>query len=245
LADLEHDWFWPDTHGKYVERGLWVASLNALREQQPHRLILGGDWLDLHEISRWNAAQRKRMMWHEVNAAIEPERDFGRRMLDEIRSVYLGEIRFTGGNHDYDRLVEWLPDGELWDWLGMTQAGVICHNRAGFYVRPEHLVLHGNFAGKTATKAHWQHFGGSGWHGHKHEYQVCSAVYPDGRQDEWTGSPAMCRLDVDYLPGGAGVAKWHQGWLAGVFDRVRCVGTDVARWDASMQRLVLRGEVYR
>ena len=104
LADLEQAWYWPDQHGHYVEPKLWQASLNAIREHQPHRLILGGDWLDLHPISRWNAAQRKRMQWYEVSRECEGERDFGRRMLDELRNVYSGPNDWKGRNHDLDRL---------------------------------------------------------------------------------------------------------------------------------------------
>lgn len=243
LSDLEQVFFWSDQHGYYLEQRLWDASLLALRELQPDRLILGGDWLDLHVISRWNATQRARMAWYDVRDKVQDECDLGKRRLAQIRDVYGGQIDFTAGNHDMERLVPWLPEAEAIQWLGLEAAGVNCYNRAGFKLRPDFLVCHGNFVGISATKKHWQHFGGSGWHGHKHEYQVHSTEYAlRGIKEEWTGAPCMVRRDYEYGPGGAGMANWSQGWLLGTFDRLGCLGTDVARWQDG--KLLVRGELY-
>lgn len=239
--DVEQVWGWFDLHIPYHDVSLFNASLRALKEQQPDHLILGGDGMDLPLISRWTATQRERMQWYEVDAQLQEERHTWFACLDAIRNVYSGPMSYTWGNH-CERLDSWLPRDTAADWMGLTTNHIQVHNRAGFHIRPGHLCLHGDYASTNATKKHWDAHGDSGWHGHVHRYQVHSKAYPSGKMEEWVGAPAMCRTDMDYGPGGAGNGNWHQGWLLGAFDRKRCLGTDVAKWDG--EYLAVRGERY-
>ena len=180
----------------------------------------------------------------EVHNHIRKETDeWKRTVLSRVREVFHGQLDYTEGNHT-QRLREWVGEENVSEWMGLDEYNVTYHTRAGVYLKPEFLVKHGDYATKETAKKEYMENRCSGWSGHVHRYQQYGETFPDtGKRYTWTSAPTMSRLDYDYGPGSAGLARWDQGFLvgtlgSGVYDN----HTDLARyWDG---KLTIRGEVY-
>lgn len=238
-----HSWF--DIHVPFHEPALLDAALTALKDQKPHRLILGGDLADYSLISRFSLSERKAMKEWEVFEKVKGESDEAKRVLDRIRMVHSGPIEFVEGNH-CQRLREWLgSEQQASEWMGLAEHGVTYHSRAGFWLRQDYLVKHGDYVPKHTALKEFQENHCGGQSGHKHTDQKHVEVFPaTGKKFVWNSAPCMCRLDYDYGPGGSGLARWPQGILDGSFSTTDPYDYDVRVGSWWKGNLHLNGERY-
>lgn len=248
-----------DLHGEFREEKLFQAQLRVIQDLAPDLVVLGGDIDNFDIISRWQHKVLNRMTPLQIFKAIRKEIDEGRGIRERVRAAAeagLGSgvvIIEVEGNHG-DRLRKYLSDDlqEGWEtskeWRCLDETLDHYYNRAGVYIRPDFLVRHGSTTAQYPASKEYRDNKVSGWTGHLHNYHV-HAEPPHVLKDEryiHTVAPASCRLDYNYGPGNAGMARWHQGMLVGSFsasnphDHV----TDVALWDRATEKLRLRGKLY-
>lgn len=240
-----------DLHGKHHVLELLGAGLRFCREWEPHRIVIGGDLWDFDTLSRWSKEKRGRLTELELRRIIKSERDDGTNILKRIRKKFPDtEIIVVEGNHD-QRYREWLTGDPHEGWeearkdLGLDDLGIPYYNRAGFFLRQDFGIRHGARLTVHAAKAEYDHNHISGWTGHKHDDQKWVEVFPEsGKLYEHHVAPCMCHLDAAYRTGHAGLMRWPQGFLTGLFHPVNPYehSTQVARWFGG--RLMVHGQVY-
>ena len=83
----------PDTHIRSVDETAWAVMLNSARLFRPHRIIILGDFLDMHSTSR-HAKDPNRDMQLEV------EIEAANAALDQLDSLGATHKHFLEGNHE-------------------------------------------------------------------------------------------------------------------------------------------------
>ena len=132
-----------------------------------------------------------------------------------------------------------------YEWLEIDSLGCNYYNRAGFYLRPEFLVKHGDYTTIHTAKKEYMEEQCGGWSGHKHtDGKHCEAFPKLGKRHQWNSVPCMVNLDANYGSGNAGLMRWQQGIVVGSFSTVNqhLYNTDVGVWFDG--KLMLRGDVY-
>jgi len=212
-----------DLHGFWYDPDLFKAQLNAVEWLQPDAVVFGGDEHDYSDISRWSKVKLRRMHFNDIYNSIKDENDhvcnkFWAPMRKIVGSdtIVIGmdsnhgqRIReqMSDDLHEADRLMrEWMRVDEYLDHFA---------NRAGVYIAEDFLVSHGSSTAMHAAKAEFVSSGVSGWSGHVHTISLhAERPLPEkGIAHVHTKAPASCRLDYDYGPGHAGLARWHRGML--------------------------------
>lgn len=241
-----------DLHRPQQDSQLWLKSMNAMKDVRPHRYIIGGDATDNALISRWQQKKREGMPQGKVDRMVRKDLEkFANGIFGEIRNIDPDAvIDFCEGNHD-ERARLWMDDdleagiAEFRSAMLMDEYDVNWHPRAGFRLREEFIVRHGNYTVMHNAKKEFDTTKCGGWSGHKHHRTHWEETHHEtGRRWEWTVAPVMSRVDYDYGPGQSGMAPWPQGFLVGDFSTFDQYDyhTDVARYWRG--KLLLRGRAY-
>lgn len=211
--------FVSDIHVPYDDPAAVKATLALIESVQPHRVVLNGDIADFFQLSRFNKSlERIDLLQDEIDAA----NAIRRAVREAAPNAVLDE---TQGNHDH-RIISYveanaraltslraLDPAAL---FGYGELEINWHPGAGFLLRPNFLVKHGDVvrgeAGATA-KAELLKAGISGISGHTHRLATYRrAGYGPPRQ--WTEQGGLMRLDPDYI---TGPPNWTQGIVVGEF----------------------------
>ncbi|HEY6019772.1 MAG TPA: metallophosphoesterase [Candidatus Paceibacterota bacterium] len=212
--------FVPDIHIPYQDHGLVDSCLNLISSLDPDRVVLLGDVLDFHAISRWNAGMDRL-------DNLQDEIDEAKGLLARIRErAQRADIHWTEGNHDERldkyiateaRALKSLRSLSMSEQLGLKDLEITYHHGQGFRLRPEFLVKHGTMIRKGAgasAKAECMSAGISGISGHTHRL---APWRQDGyRSLQWNEAGTLSRLDPPYHPG---APDWRQGMCIGFFGK--------------------------
>jgi predicted phosphodiesterase len=187
MRDFEKWVILPDVHRPFHNETLWVKVLQYIRDVQPYGVILGGDYLDLYTLGRWNKGSLARLK----DLDLGYEYDDGKKGIDELEEVLpAGCARhYLFGNHEdrFFRFVEDTDNAKLGgalrhpaDALGLWDRGWTVHEnwKDGFVQLGEYMqVMHGQYTNKYAAAKHLQEFKTSVIFGHSHRFQA----HYDGR----------------------------------------------------------------
>lgn len=204
-----------DIHIPYHSIEALTAALDYCKKEKPDALILNGDALDFHGLSRFNKDPRKKNFAQELET--------WRQMFDAFQRTLKCKIYYKLGNHEerYEHYL-WMKAGEL---IGVEEFELSALLRA----RAKGIEVIG---GKTIIKAgslniiHGHEFGGSvfspvniarglylkgkvsAMQGHNH--QVSEHTEPDMNGEIVTtwSLGCMCELHPEYLP----INKWAHGF---------------------------------
>ena len=241
-----------DLHRPQHDALLWLKSMEVMKEIRPHRYVIGGDGSDFSLISRWQEKRRAGMPQGKVDRMVRNDMaKFAEGVFGEIRKIDPDAvIDFCEGNHD-ERARLWMDDDletgieEFKSAMQFDQYDVNWHPRAGFRLRDEFIIRHGNYTVMHNAKKEFDTTKCGGWSGHKHQRTFWEETHHETmRRWEWTVAPVMSRVDYDYGPGQSGLAQWPQGFLLGMFSTRNQYDyhTEVARyWD---HKLMVRGNIY-
>lgn len=243
-----------DLHYPRQHKRLWGLTMDALDEVRPHRVVIGGDATDNPLISRWQERKRQGMPQGKVTKMAKKD-------LEHFAHIVFGDLRdrlgpdvvidFCEGNHD-ERARLWFDDDlqagidDFREAMMMTDYNVNWHPRAGFKLRDQFIIKHGNYTIMHNAKKEFDSSKCGGWSGHKHHRTHWEETHHEThRRWEWVVAPVMSRVDYDYGPGQSGLAPWPQGFLLGDFSTKDQFDhhTDVARyWKGT---LMCRGKQYK
>lgn len=242
-----------DLHNPHMHKRLWNLSMGAMHDVLPNRIVIGGDATDNSLISRWEAHKRQGMPQGKITKMVRVDLEqFAHKIFGDIRDN-LGDdvvIDFCEGNHD-ERARLWFDDDlvagveDFMDAMKMDEYNVNWHPRAGFRLRDQFIVKHGDYTIMHNAKKEYDQNKCGGWSGHKHHRTHWEETkHETNRRWEWVVAPVMSRVDYNYGPGQSGLAPWPQGFLVGDFSTTDQFDyhTDVARyWKGT---LMLRGQQY-
>lgn len=208
----------PDTHAPYEDKRAVSVFITALATVQPAELMILGDFLDCKAPARWS-----RGLAEEYVFSLEEEAAAGIRILERIRAVYRGPIRFLLGNHE-DRIQNYIEKyAPALIGVARTVPELLEFERFGvelmdqpYGIAPGVRAIHGKrlsstqqAAGQSAYKERMR-MGHSIVQGHTHRLGV--GWDTQERSRFWL--EAGCLLDLrkaDYLDF-RGVANWQQGF---------------------------------
>lgn len=206
--------FATDLHGDMQDESAVAALLDFTSRWKPHEKIFGGDLFDFRALRKSaSAEERSESMRFDVAA--------GLRFLADFRpQIYLR------GNH-CERLWQLAEFGSGveadYAQQGAREVEVRCsklrckilpyHKRDGIYSLGKLKLLHGFFAGVTATRQHALTYGEC-LHGHTHAIDQASVAGLDRRIARGVG--ALCKLDMPYNSRMPSTLRHAHGWAYGV-----------------------------
>lgn len=216
--DIERIAFIPDIHIPYQDESLVSSALRFVRRVKPHRVVLLGDLVDFHSISRWNSAQER---LDDLQDELDEAQDFLARLRKASGDA---PIELVEGNHDLRmrtyvaenaRALTSLRSLKYEQLLGLQDHRVNYYPGHGFLLRPNFVVKHGNMIRKgsgQSAKAEALAANASGISGHTHRlgrYRL------DGYAPlEWWEAGTLSRVDAPYV---VGPPDWEQGMVYGHF----------------------------
>lgn len=164
----------PDTHVPFEDKKAWNCALRAIREVQPQRIVIIGDFLDCLTVSHFpRLPSRVQLLQYEIKR--------GREALDRITDAApKAKVVYCCGNHEL-RLEKYLAQKapelfgliDIPDLLGVTKRGwtwVPYRNHVTFgKVAYSHDL---GYSGKSATSRCLDSFGGNIVTGHVHSAGV-------------------------------------------------------------------------
>jgi hypothetical protein len=219
-----------DTHSQFLDPFVWIAFQSAIRDLRPDGVLFNGDILEGAEISR----HPKIPGWTE---SLQSEFDFAREMIRQVRenAGHRGDIFWTGGNHDVDRLASYLTqtapglaslrDLRIDRQLGLDEyavrlftGGTIASPRGtedarpGFLLFGHYRIHHGTRLGATPAVEELRDAGRSGQSGHVHRASQAWATNERQEAISWMTTPAGCRHEVGraYMKGTT--TGWQRGF---------------------------------
>lgn len=211
-----------DSHIPFHDKKLFKLFYEFLADFKPDRLIIGGDFVDFWEVSKFSRVPR----W---GKALREEIEDSRAILQEIRQhVPNTKIEYIEGNHEF-RLRSYLmrQAPELYSLEGMSlpeQLHLPQMDIPFYAVKPgaSHFIDNyikvgqlyvGHFntvsqhAGYTAKNI-VDKKGISILQGHTHRYGVNCRRLADGKQLIGIENFCMCSLTPDYIAD----PNWQSGW---------------------------------
>lgn len=211
--------FITDIHAPYHDSGALQSALEVVRAVQPDRLVNMGDTADFFQISRfWDGIDRLDSLQSDLDTSNEIRRQFRsaapNAIFDECEGNHDNRLRtYIQLNAKPLMSLDSLKPENLCAWKELE---ISPHGENGFLLRPHFLVKHGTIARQEAgatAKAECLQAGISGISGHVHRL---STYRKEGYvRREWTEGGCLCRLDPDYIKGGA--ANWTHGMAVGTF----------------------------
>jgi len=201
-----------DCHVPFFDPNCEGIILETISQQKPDMVIINGDFIDCHDISRF------------VN--VEPvdlayEFDEGRKFLRRLRKQYDGPIHYTEGNHEY-RLTKYIASQArelrgirgltIHEQLDLKPLDITYHQNRGCgscLFGPIH-IRHGERIRKySAYSARWEFediVQASLVMGHTHRQGVfCTNI----KTNYWAvEAGCTCLLEADYAPN----PNWQQGF---------------------------------
>lgn len=202
-----------DLHVPFHDRRAFQSALAFVRHVKPHRVVIGGDWLDFYQLSRFiNDPGRKLQLQDDIDAC--------RACVAELRRCARGaKIFYLLGNHEA-RLQKhlWGTESPLTSLRGLRVPQLldlpalgVQWVESGILRWPSMVFKHGNIvrakAGDSA-KAEMERLWRSGVSGHTHRL---AQVYRrnDAGAYTWVEAGCLCDLDPEYAEGQ--VMDWQHG----------------------------------
>jgi len=208
-----------DIHLPYEDKQTLAGVKAMLKDNKFDKIILGGDILDLNEISRFNE-DKPRLKTEKLMESFAS----GNAFLDELQALTRGsEIIYLEGNHEY-RVEAYMDKNEELSGLLEIEKNlklkerkiqlVRSHSKGEMYRIGNASFMHGlyvnsNHAKKTAQTHKYDTF-----YGHTHdvmEFPVVLKGDDDTRVAKSLG--CLCSYDQTYLKGNP--TNWQQGF--GIF----------------------------
>lgn len=219
-----------DTHSQFLDPFVWLAFLAAVRDLRPDGVLFNGDILEGGEISRHPQVPG----WTEP---LQSEFDFAREMLRQVRAeaAHTGDIFWTGGNHDVDRLAMYLTqvakgltslrDLRIDQQLGLDEhrvrifsGGTIASPagtedaRPGFLMFGFYRVHHGVRLGQSPAADELKDAGRSGQSGHVHRAGLAFGTNERAEAMSWMCTPAGCRHEAGRAYMRGTTTGWQRGF---------------------------------
>ncbi len=204
--------FASDVHVPFQDETALRVAKQIIAEVQPDLFVLGGDWLDATQISRFDPDPRRKLtLQNDLDACKLLIREF-RALLPNSRFVY------KVGNHE-DRIRKWAsrnPEMGILDCIKLEALldleAVECEvvESTSRFSWNGWSITHGDIARKRAgatSQALIDKFGTSGVSGHCHRLATVEKRDAN-RQYCWIESGCLCSLTPDYNE----VADWAQGF---------------------------------
>lgn len=225
-----------DTHGPMLDPFVWLSFLSAIRDLRPDGVLFNGDTMDLNEISRHPKVPGR-------SEPLQSELDFQREMFRQVRedAGHQGDLLYTGGNHDVDRLAMYLTqvapalsslrDLRVDRLMGLADYGVRLLTggtiaspagtedaKPGFLLFGHYRVHHGTMLGGDPAAKELRAAGRSGQSGHVHRASLAFGTTERDEALSWMTTPMGCRHEAgrDYVRGTN--TGWQRGFgLARIF----------------------------
>lgn len=219
-----------DTHSQYLDPFVWLAFLSAIRDLKPDGVLFNGDILEGAEISRHPQIPG----WSEP---LQSEFDFCREMVRQVRedAGHRGDLFWTGGNHDVDRLAMYLTqtakalsglrDLRIDKQLGLDQYNVRLFNggtiaspkgtedaRPGFLLFDFYRIHHGVRLGQNPAADELKDAGRSGQSGHVHRAGLAHGTTERNESMSWMCTPAGCRHEAGRAYMRGATTGWQRGF---------------------------------
>lgn len=254
-----------DTHAQFQDPFVWLAFLSAVRDLQPDGVLCNGDWLEGAEISRYP----KIPGWTEP---LQSELDFVREQLRQIRqdAGHRGDLFWTGGNHDVDRLAMYLTqvakglaslrDLRIDKLMGLDEhdvqvltGGTISSPlgtedaRPGFLLFGFYRVHHGVRLGHNPAADELRDAGRSGQSGHVHRAGLAFGTNERSEAMSWMCTPAGCRHEAGRAYINGTTTGWQRGFgVARLFadGTVHQYPAVVGRGADGLERITVEGITY-
>lgn len=211
-----------DLHCPYHDVRAVGAVCDALADLRPHGLILNGDFLDLYELSRFNAGSLAKLEGRRTLTTFLVANE----VLDDLRAAAgdrLDEWHYTAGNHEL-RAQRWLEQGDhgvlagedvltIPSRLRCEERGIVYHD--GYptaRVRLGHLtVTHGKRACAYTAAANWRDYGSSVLTGHSHTPEIYYGAGLDSQRAAYV-SGHLADPDSVAMQYAPRPNRWAQGW---------------------------------
>jgi predicted phosphodiesterase len=210
--------FYSDIHAPYHDPQLVASALDLVRRFEPHRVVLLGDLLDFHAISRWNASmERLDDLQDEIDIAMGILADVRAAAPDAALDLVLGnhDVRMRRYIMEHGRALASLRALDLGELIGAKDVELTIHEPHGFLLRQDFLVKHGDVIRKGAgssAKAECLSAGISGISGHSH--RLASWRQTGYTSLRWTEAGTLSRIDPPYT---IGPPDHQQGMAVGHF----------------------------
>lgn len=219
-----------DTHSQFLDPFVWLGFLSAVRELKPDGVLFNGDILEGAEISRHPQIPG----WTEP---LQSEFDFAREMIRQVRedAGHRGDLFWTGGNHDVDRLAMYLTqtakglaslrDLRIDCQLGLDKYGVQLFSggtiaspkgtedaHPGFLLFGHYRIHHGWRLGANPSADELKDAGRSGQSGHVHRAGLSWGTNERNEALSWMCTPAGCRHEAARAYMRGTTTGWQRGF---------------------------------
>ncbi len=203
-----------DLHIPYHDIGSVTLALNYGKKNKIDTIIINGDLLDFHRLSRFQKNPKKRTVSEELDAA--------REFLTVLRKNFKGiPIYYLLGNHDV-RYQSWLETVAI-DVIGVREFQLDVLLRLGelgitmiddktlikagkLTITHGHLVIRGVFAPVNSARGAYTRAKQSILIGHCHKISEHTETNMDGDITTTWSSGCLCELSPDYNPFANGYA---------------------------------------
>jgi len=254
-----------DTHSQFLCPFVHLAFLSAVRDLKPDGVLYNGDILEGAEISRHPQIPG----WTEP---LQSELDFAREMVRQVRedAGHKGEVFWTGGNHDVDRLAMYLTqtarglaslrDLRIDKLLGLSDYNVRLLNggtiaspkgtedaRPGFLLFGHYRISHGTRLGPNPAADELKDAGRSGQSGHVHRAGLAFGTNERNEALSHMCTPAGCRHEAGRAYMRGTTTGWQRGFgLARIFadGTVSQYPVVVQRGTDGAERVTVEGYTY-
>jgi len=214
-SDFESAVYIPDAHIPNIREPIFQLLLQFLKDLQPHKIFILGDWIDSYNVSKY--AQDP-----ELFGQLQKELSLGHFYLEQIREVCpKSEGIFLAGNHEA-RIEKWLWDNpavaslevlKVENLLGLKELGFEYIKYGNYYDYNGSLIVkHGDVArmhSAYTAKAEMEKHGVSGISGHTHRQGQFNKTDNSG-QKVWQEAGCICEMK---LPWADGSNNWQQGFV--------------------------------
>lgn len=219
-SDFEKAVFIPDTHIPFINETIWERILDFLKDFQPDRIFILGDFIDSYNVSSF--AQDP-----ELFGQLQKELNLGKYHLEQLREVCpRAKGVFCEGNHEA-RIKRWLWENpaiasleklKIENLLGLDELDFEFVEYGNYYNYNGFLVKHGDIVrmhSGYSAKAELEKMGLSGISGHTH--RMAAHFKTDmGGQKVWYESGCLCNLK---LPWANGSNNWQNGFAVSWHER--------------------------
>jgi len=219
-----------DFHVPFHDQRLVSPFLNFLKDFQPHRIFIPGDFYDHYSISRFDRSPTRGLV-----LTLGNELEDGRILLGQIRKAAPdADVYFEEGNHERrlrdliwrESALESLKELEPQQLYGLSQFNIEWLPFGSYISYLGFMIEHGCIVRARSAYTAWgerQRHGSSGISGHVHRRGQHSWTDERGSHT-WIEAGCMCRLDPEWLPH----PDWQQGFVVSTVHHSKLHLTSVA-----------------
>jgi hypothetical protein len=208
--------FATDLHGDMQDAGAVAALHEFTKAWKPSIRVFGGDLFDFRNLRRGASAEER-------SESMSMDVDAGLRFLTSFRPNYylrgnhcerLWDLAVNGKGVEADYAQKGVRDIEAR--CAKMKCEVLPYHKRDGVLKIGHLkMLHGFYAGITATRQHGLTYGAC-LHGHTHTIDEASVAGLERRAARGVG--ALCKLDMPYNSRMPVTLRHAHGWAYGVIN---------------------------